>query len=554
LIPGQVYNETALRKSFDQLKKLYGAKGYINFSPVPTQELDEEKKLVNVTLNIDEDRQFTVSRINFNGNTTTRDRVIRRQLLVDEGQTFSSASWDYSILRLNQLGFFEEIKEMDADIRPHPVDPTLDIDLKLKEKSRNSIGFNGGVSGIGGSFIGLSYETNNFLGLGESLTTSLQGGTRQSQYQLSFTEPYVYDKPVAVGFSVFSTTFKYDQARELYGLDPSKLPSGLGLENRLNFQQGHTGFSMTTSYPMSVFHRIGLTYQLDNSSTSAVNPATAAYFSAVAIQNRTAVSSNGSTTYHGRRITPTYQYNTTNSPFAPTRGMSVTASWEFTGGFLGGDTNYYRPSLDVRYYKAVNRGRNTIAMRSVTSYVQSFTNLATPFYERFFLGGDFDIRGFDFRSLSPISFITRALPFTDPKTFITTTKLYDDIVYVGGDTQQIFNFEYRIPIAGPITLAPFLDAGNTWVTRSRDLTRTIIDSTGVRTIPANFLPGTNSGLRVSTGVELQVIMPVINAPFRLDFALNPARIDQTFVGPVSGLPFTIHQPSHDFKFTVGRTF
>src|SRR5262249_14093431 len=153
-----------------------------------------------------------------------------------------------------------------------------------KEKSRNSIGFSGGVSGIGGSFMGLNYETNNFLGLGESLGITLQGGTRQSQYMLNFTEPYVGDRPISLGFTVYSNSFRYDQARELFGLDPSNLPQGLGLENRLNFEQKHTGFSFSTSYPPKIFHRLGLSYVLDNSLTAGINPATKEYFAAVATQ------------------------------------------------------------------------------------------------------------------------------------------------------------------------------------------------------------------------------------------------------------------------------
>ncbi|PYR95922.1 MAG: outer membrane protein assembly factor BamA, partial [Acidobacteria bacterium] len=163
LVPGQVFNESKLRTGFDNLKKLYGSRGYVNFTPVPAQDFDEEKKLVNLTINIDEDRQFTVNRIAFSGNVTTRDKVIRREILVDEGQVFNASLWDLSLLRLNQLGYFEEVKSEDAEIKPSPSASTLDIDLRLKEKGRNSIGFNGGVSGIGGSFLGLSYETNNFL-------------------------------------------------------------------------------------------------------------------------------------------------------------------------------------------------------------------------------------------------------------------------------------------------------------------------------------------------------------------------------------------------------
>src|SRR4029077_17927305 len=146
-----------------------------------------------------------------------------------------------------------------------------------------------------------------------------------------------------------------------------------------------------------------------------------------------------------------------------------------TGGFLGGDINFFRPSWDFRFYKPMNHGRNTFAMRAMGSFVQSFTNLGVPFYERFFAGGDFDIRGFDFRTLSPISFITRTLPAVDPTTGRTVNRAFDDIVYTGGDTQAVFNMEYRIPIIGRVvSLVPFMDAGNAWVLKSASLERKIV--------------------------------------------------------------------------------
>ena len=137
----------------------------------------------------------------------------------------------------------------------------------------------------------------------------------------------------------------------------------------------------------------------------------------------------------------------------------------------------------------------------------------------------------------------------------TVNKPFDDIVYVGGDTQAVFNLEYRIPIIGQtVSLVPFMDTGNTWVLKKDALERRIVTPGLIQTLPAQFLPGTNSGLRMSTGIELQVVMPVVNAPFRLDFVFNPGRIDQNYKGPVTGIPFGIHQPAHEFKFTVGRTF
>jgi outer membrane protein insertion porin family len=103
---GEVYDESRLRYGFDNLKRIYGSAGYVNFTAVPVQDIDEQKKVVNLTVNIDEDRQFFVRRITFTGNTTTSADVIRRDLLLKEGQVFNASLWEFSLSRLNQLGYF----------------------------------------------------------------------------------------------------------------------------------------------------------------------------------------------------------------------------------------------------------------------------------------------------------------------------------------------------------------------------------------------------------------------------------------------------------------
>jgi outer membrane protein insertion porin family len=561
LVPGEVFNEERLRKSFDNLKKLYGSRGYINFTAVPAQDFDEEKKLVNLNINIDEERQYYVNRIAFAGNTTTRDKVIRREVMVAEGQIFNSNAWDTSIQRLNQLGYFEEIKPEDAEVKPSPTEPQVDINLKVKEKGRNSIGFNGGVSGIGGSFLGLSYETNNFLGFGETLGVTLQGGTRQSQYQFSFTEPYLFDRPLTTGFTVFNSSYRYDQAREFFGIDPTKLPQGLGFENRLNFEQKGSGFNVFGSYPFKIWNRFGLNFGINHSQTSAINPATEEYFNAVKTQqDQSFINTEGGggfSNFHAHTLIPSFSFNRTNGyALSPSSGSSLSATFEYTGGFLGGTVNYFRPSFDYRYYHPMNKGRNTLAIRFLGSFVSGFGGTAVPYYQRFFMGGDFDIRGFDFRQITPIAFVVRSLSVTDPETGNAVTRPYDDVVYVGGDTQSVMNIEYRIPIVGRVfTMAPYFDIGNAWVLRKNQLTRQVLNSEGqLTTEQVKFLPGTNSGFRTSTGVELQVMMPVINAPFRLIFAVNPNRVHSVFHGQATGIPFSIIEKAHDFKFTVGRTF
>ena len=566
LIPGQVYNETLLREGFESLTKLYGARGFINATPVPLHDFDDENNIVNLTIDIDEDRQFFVKRINFRGNTTTRDKVIRREVMLQEGSIFNSRLWDMSLLRLNQLGYFEEVTEDAADIRPNPTLPEVDITLTVDEKGRQSIGFNGGVSGIGGSFLGLNYSTNNFLGFGETLSFNVQGGTRQSSFVFSFNEPFLLDRPISTGFSIFRTEYRFDQARDVFGLNPDDLPSGLGLENRLNYEQSRRGFNVFASYPLRVFQRLGVSFQFDNSKTSAVNPATSAFFDTVKQSEQERLITGGSfSDFRTRSVIPTYTFNTVNHPITPTHGQSFSGSFEFTGGPLGGNVNFIRPIMEFQFFRSMKflkpdiYGRNVLAFRLQTSYLRGFSGTSSPFFERFFMGGDFDIRGFEFRSVSPIAFVERELraegeidPFTGQP---LPALVVDDIAWVGGDTSAVANIEYRIPLVGPITLAPFLDIGNSWVTDKDQLRRRDVDGDGNITFkPVRFLPGTNSGVRASTGVELQVIMPVINAPFRLIFAYNPLRINRAYQGPVAGTPFFLREDLRTIKFTVGRTF
>ena len=558
MVPGEIFNEERLRKGFESLKKQYGSKGYINFTPVPAQGFDEANRLINLSVNIDEDRQFYVNKITFTGNTTTRDKTIRREIMVDEGTIFNSTLWDTSLQRLNQLGYFEPIRPEDVEFKPSQTDPRVDINLKIKEKNRNQIGFNGGISQIGGSFVGINYENNNFMGFGETLGVTLQAGTLQSIYQLSFTRPYLFDRPLTAGFSVFDTKIQYNQANEV--LAPGQLPLGLGLQSTLNFEQKSAGFNVFTSYPLKIWNRVGLNFGWNRSYTSAINPATEDYFNAVITQNGQSLGSTpggGSfSTFYAHTLTPSFTFNRTKgSPVFPTGGASLSTTFEYTGGLIGGTVNYYRPALDFRYFHPVNKGRNVVAVRVLGSFIHGFNGTAVPYYQRFFVGGDFDIRGFDFRAISPIAFIARNLTSLDSQGN-TVSQLFDDIVYVGGDTQAIFNAEYRIPIvSNVVTLAPFFDLGNAWVLKKDQLARQVLNDQGqLVKLPVNFLPGTNSGFRISTGMELQLLVPLINVPFRIIYAINPDRIDRNFVGPTSGTQFGIHENFRNFKFTIGRTF
>src|ERR1700732_4271465 len=201
-------------KGLDQLRKAYGSLGYINFVGTPTPRVDEAKKLVYLNIDIDEGEKFYVSRIEFTGNTVTRDKVIRRELMLEEGQAYNSQLWELSILRLNQLNYFETLKaDQDSESRQNADNHTVDLLLKLKEKGKNSIGLNGGVSGLSGSFLGLKYQTNNFLGLGEQLRLQSNLGNVSRQFTFGFSQPYLRNRPLNLGFQLFNNKQDFNAAK-----------------------------------------------------------------------------------------------------------------------------------------------------------------------------------------------------------------------------------------------------------------------------------------------------------------------------------------------------
>ncbi len=330
---GDVFSTAKLRKGMENLRKLYGEFGYIDFVPEPVPEPIPGTDKIDLTFNVDEGKQFFVRRIDFSGNTTTRDKVIRRELLVDEGDIFNTRLWEISILRLNQLGYFEQLKENEAaTINRDTKTNTVDITLKVKERGKNSIQLNGGVSGIAGSFIGFSYSTNNFLGLGETLSLDSQLGDRIRNVTFGFTEPYFLDKPMQAGFTIYTTRFNFDQGREvslLSGRNLLPLFNQLGQQNLLNYVSQGYGFTSFLSYPMKKlsFARLGLSYGYDTSNITTLTEASKTYFQYLNFQE-------GPSTLQGiktSKIVPSFNYNTVDHPITPTRGKSLFISTTFAG-------------------------------------------------------------------------------------------------------------------------------------------------------------------------------------------------------------------------------
>ena len=271
----------AIGKGLDNLRKAYGTLGYINFTAVPTPRVDDAKHLVFLDVDIDEGKPFYVSRIEFQGNTITRDRVIRRELLLEEGQVYNSNLWEASILRLNQLDYFDTLKvDADSELHQDADNGTVSLLLKVHEKGKNSIGLNGGVSGLAGAFLGLNYQTNNFLGLGETLSVQANLGNLSRTFLFGFNEPYLRNRPLSVGFQIFSNKYDYNSARNyanVTGVSTNLTSAQQSLVQ--NYNQSSTGLNFSVSYPLRrSFKRVGITYNWSKASITTFSQASANLF------------------------------------------------------------------------------------------------------------------------------------------------------------------------------------------------------------------------------------------------------------------------------------
>jgi outer membrane protein insertion porin family len=616
MAPGAVFSTERLQKGLDNLKKLYGDFGYIDFVPSPDPEPVPGKDQIDLTIDVDEGHQFFVRRIDFQGNTTTRDKVIRRELLIDEGDLFSNRLWETSILKLNQLGYFDPLKPEDAaEIKRDTKTNTVDLLLKVKERGKNSIQLNGGVSGISGSFIGFSYSTNNFLGLGETLSLNSQIGTLLTSISFGFTEPYLFDKPIQTGFTVFYQRYSYDQGRQasiLAGQNLISYYNSLGPQNLLNYVSNGRGFTTFLSYQLKrSFARVGLTYGYNIQTLTPLTTAAGSYFNyldfegiggpsslrgnpCVGLNVPNAVGCNSLNGIQTSTITPSLSYNTVDHPIIPSRGLRVNLSAGFSGSVLGGNVNTLQPALDIAYFRRGIFRRNVMGFHLNARMITGFGGKVAPPYSRYYMGGEDDIRGFDILSISPIAYI----PSSAPVSVLNAdgTQRYQrvaggllpvtqqvpsyQLIVPGGDTAAVFNYEYRIPIIGPVTLAPFVDAGvdRLSLPSQLGLNPGRVDQLNALFPQADFdrraviARGTQKP-RVSAGLELQVLMPVVNAPFRLYWAYNlsyvntnlqaPVVVDRSFFPNAAtyenavrqlGQIFPFDERRSTFRFSVGRTF
>jgi len=569
---GEYFNATLFSKGLEALRKAYGEGGYINMVGAPTPRVDKANKLVYLNIDIDEGKQFYVSRIEFSGNTITRDKVIRRELLIEEGQVYNSRLVDISLLRLNQLSYFEVLKaDQDVETRQNTDAGTVDLLLKLREKGKNSIGLNGGVSGQSGSFIGLNYETNNFLGFGETLSVNANIGDLSRVLSFGFNEPYLRNKPISLGVQVFDRKSDFNPAKS-YAITNGQSANLTNAQSSLlnNYNQSSKGLTISTGTPLrnlfkhSGVARVGLSYSLSRSGITTFNQNTLNVFQTLAFRSGIAGQSQLSGIITSV-LTPSFSISTLDRGTGPHSGKDLNIAFQVAG--IGGNTKYYAPTVSYRQFfpmkglKVNREGHNVLGYRLQLTNVAGFGGEVAPPFNRIYGGGENDVRGFDIRSSSPYTFIPTRVMFnlTNPDGSVvprdpTQPSLGNvqiplpiyRLAAIGGDTSLTANLEYRIPIVSQVTFAFFTDFGLNGNLEPSQLRQSVLGQSIINApsygcpqfvngactggqqvdfpLHLQTVPGTNFVPRMSNGAELQVILPIVNAPFRLYYAYNPLRL------------------------------
>ena len=538
---GEWYSAKKIKKGLQETQKLYGSAGFYQFTPnveacprgLDCQTFEpkpgqEQLPIVDVTVRMVEGKRFFVNRLSFTGNTTTRDNVVRREMRVYEGGVFNSEGLKESIRRLNQLGYFKPIEGKPEDIQIKPVpgaDDRVDLGIKVEEQNRNQLSFGAGVSQFDGFFGQLSFQTSNFLGRGETVGISLQRGSQARQYQLSFSEPYLWDRPITFGADIFSRQVRYPNV----------------------YSQESRGMNTVVGYPLADYTRLFVGYSYEKIRVFDVSSLYASAAALAANPNLRAallMDQNGRQTVS--KVTPSVVFNTVNHPIFPTSGRKLTAAVELAG--LGGTTSFIQTRGDAIWYIPLP-SKMAIGLHGEAQYIVPRGETSTlPIFEKFFQGGEYSVRGFDLRTIGP----------RDPISNLV----------IGGNKSLLFNAEYYFTIAQPVRVLAFFDAGQvrdfgeklTW---KEDITTKVfpnqpllvgpIGLNGIL-VPIGGVPGPQIvktgetyAFKTSMGGEVRFFMPVLNVPFRLIGAYNPSRygVYNNSLRP---------QPKYTFRFAVGVTF
>lgn len=490
----KVYSFKVIDAGLESIRDIYHNRGYIYaYTNEVRKKREGEDHVVDVVVDIFEGDRFRLGRLEFSGNTSTKDKVLRREFRVTEGNWMNMGLFRSSVFKVNALGYWkleEEPLEFDFDEENKKVNVTV----KGQEVGRNDLQFGAGYSELDGFFAQASFNTRNFLGRGESLGVSVQVGGRADYYTLSFTEPYLFDRRILLGASIFSTSTDIaDYYRETTGATLS-MGFGLGMWGSLTGLLSYE--NVESRFAVSNFGFPG------DSSSGHDRPVDFPPVEPVPLENAFEF-------FAGKTLalTPGYRYDTRDDPFDPNQGTGINARIRMAGGPLGGDFDYVRPELTLTKFMPLSRKKKSIfAFNAEVGKFFPYDESELPLYERYRLGGDRTLRGLPYYSVRPRT--------VDGDYFYTEAGSI-----MGGDRYWLLNLEYQYRVGGPVKLVLFTDIGNTY----------------------HEDQGWDWNLyRHTYGVEMRIFLPIFQAPIRFIYGM--------VLDPYPD------EDSSDFQFSIGTTF
>lgn len=420
---GHIFGVTIMRNDIENIANIYADEGYAYANVIPDTVIHDEEKLADLIIDIDKGLKVFVERIDITGNFKTRDKVIRRQLKITEGEYYSLSAIRKSEVNIKRLGFFKEVKILTM---PGSETDRIRLDVKVEETATGSLSAGAGFSSTEQFMFTAQISQNNLLGRGQSLTLSLLFGGRSKNFSIRIFDPYCRDTRWSCGGSLF--------IRETQFTDFTKLTQGLTARiGRL--------------LPRADFARLFVQYSYDETRITG-------FLGSNELLERLSLSS----------ITSSYTVginrNKTNNLLDPTSGTDMGSSVEFAGRTFGGQNVFRKYAAKYSYYKmpflklfepefpSILRESN-ISLKGRIGLLDHDQGDKILITERYFLGGINNLRGYEARSISP------TLPPDDP---------FESELHIGGNKMLLFNAEYIFPIAKRIGVkfVVFFDAGNTY--------------------------------------------------------------------------------------------
>lgn len=410
--PNTLYKHSTVDEDLKMLTDFYGDEGYAyaNIQPVPVP--NDAEGTAEIVFHISKGKRVRIERINITGNTTTRDKVIRRELKVKEGDLFNRRLIEESRERLMQLGFFEDVRF--ATPRGSR-DDRANLTIEVKEKPTGTFNLGAGFSTAENFFFTGSIQKQNFFGLGISGQVSAEISKLRQQYIVQFTNPYFLDSGWIFSASSSRTVYRYpDYDRKAFGGSVSL---------------GHRLFEHAA---------VNLGYQLENVEAASFSIAVPELFR----QNAKGLTS---------AVNASLSYDTRDNRIFPNKGIYTSLASELSGSKLGGDNDFYRVTYTGRYYQPIKWGLIS-KVYTRAGYIKSLGSRSIPLFERFFMGGPNSLRGFNLWTVGP-------------RLRIPTGPAGGDTDFVfGGNKMLQANWELELPVYGPagLKLVTFIDAGNSF--------------------------------------------------------------------------------------------